>query len=870
MKTRDETPPQNDRKILVYLGTTTPEKIRDYQIICEEKGLPIYIRDVKELLEAFHSSDETTKKFTGNAEDKLEKVHIAVKNLMKEEPAVIENECKKYGIPYVADNIFIATDDGGMHVDEDVWKTVNKEGIANEKLQSININETRPRQGPGVETGPIMSAVGGAQELSRRIIGGAKELGLDPKDVNVEKQVVLFLKAINASKDIDVSGLSTVKLHEPTPEELPDGRLKRISTYHYYRQDGSDQSIANDYKDYLVNHSEQSRAIDALANELGINAISGGAPPLAIPPLKSDFVVGVMPGADNLVATASVAKYLKGHDGEAKGFAVRIPKATLDTRAPAAPTEPLTTRKLLGAIEEVIKDSDGFLLAADKMASPTVPATPETQFDKFYTLFSLMVAKQLIARDMQKPIVIMNHDGSWDEAIANHVHLVNSGLTKDFNVNVPLKLDMIASSGLEPKATADGVSIPIDKLSSKDVEIVAKHLKTSYANTNLEIIADENAITISQPKKFGAHVWETPTPAEITTKIEEITFPEGVHVESNSYFDVIGPKKGHEQPVTNEQAMSVALGVFNKRRETYQHRKTSDDIEYDSDRVAGATSIRPEDSNTFKVAVFCSASCENTKLNDSMKNLGKALVENEFGIVYGAGDRYTMGAVLDGVQDYREKLINQYVRVDGMELTDARDLAKEKAWIAGFSTAPILISETQNGAFSDRLSYYKQTKDIYDRMADMLDNANAVVVAPGGAGTLQEWVAPLMIKKTNPELFKDKPIVIFNPPLFHRVGIKEGEKDRKEQVWNVALKSLLGKDYDLLTSTDQLHQEERKERSKELGIYIETEQEAVQQRLVALRDSIGWTKSDDGKWAKQITDARDGSGREEHQGQVLH
>ena len=195
------------------------------------------------------------------------------------------------------------------------------------------------------------------------------------------------------------------------------------------------------------------------------------------------------------------------------------------------------------------------------------------------------------------------------------------------------------------------------------------------------------------------------------------------------------------------------------------------------------------------------------------------LAKKEFGIIYGGGDRYTMGAVLDGVMQRRKELTagNGHAALSEEE-------AKAKTYIAGYSTRQILKSETKNGVFSSDLNYARQNSDINYRMADMLDNSNVIVAAPGGVGTVQEWTAALILNHYRSKE-EQRPIVFYNPKL----------NKENVQVWNVALKAVLGEeDYKTLTDKET-PKIIRDRRSKELGIYVETTEQDVHKRISELK-----------------------------------
>ncbi len=691
---------------LIFLSSSTPEKLRDYQMICEAKKLPIHFLGAHELLDAIHSSEENTKTYRGNALDKLKNLKLALQLLPNGE-AIMQKKCEQYGFTYNPQNIYFATEDSGSHIPKDIWAKVDKTGIPQKALNSI---DEKGGHGPGVELAPVLSSTLGAQKLIERIYDAAKQLGYEGKDhVRILEKAVLTLDPFMTGTQLPtlIEGKGINYLHAPDKKPHPG---ERVGTYHYYRPNAHpEKSCAELGEEFIVSHSARAHVVEKLAKEtLKIPDYARKALPLRPAPID-DFSVGLLPLTKDAVPHAAIDALLRRSNGAGKHFKVRYPEHDDSPQN-------RTSRNFLSAVDDIVRHSDGFILLPDSERKDT----PDSKFEKFYTLFSLMVAKQLVARDMQKPIVILNHDGSWNEAIANHMDLVNLGMTKDHSI----------------------------------------------------IVHD--------------------TPAGL---------PHGVRVRSNSYFDEV-------RADSYDDALKAGLQVLNKRRERYQRRPYAPSVEYE-------LGVKP-DPKQFKVAIFCSAANENEHLNQQMERLSYGLSSEGYGIVYGAGDRYTMGAVLSGVAKNRSSLEMMSMPADELH---------KRAWIGGYSTEPILKSETDRGTPSPLLSYFKQTRNIYDRMADMLDTCNALVVAPGGAGTVQEWVGALMLKKTAPELFKNKPIVIFNPPL----------NNEKVKVWDSTLKALLGKDYDLLTKDkDKLttaEAERREDRCRKLGVYVETDVPSVEMRI---------------------------------------
>lgn len=148
----------------------------------------------------------------------------------------------------------------------------------------------------------------------------------------------------------------------------------------------------------------------------------------------------------------------------------------------------------------------------------------------------------------------------------------------------------------------------------------------------------------------------------------------------------------------------------------------------------------PSDANTpapaellGNVCVFCSATIEKEDYIADGETLGRSLAENSLGCVSGAGKSGIMGAVVRG-------------SVDG------------GGWTAGSNVPHIIELE----GLPEGLSCFWLRDDIYTRMEVMIENSDAFVIFPGGAGTVQELLALMIFHQQGHELMKNKPVIIFN------------------------------------------------------------------------------------------------------------
>jgi predicted Rossmann-fold nucleotide-binding protein len=739
------------KPIVIFIASSTPEKARDLQLIAEAKGYPIIFEDINKLLGAFHHADEVNGTYVGNTKGKLDSVIHHITAFRAGNKTAKGQDYKERIANYLNERglkpgiqMYIAAEDGGVALPKKVWDKMNLDGVPAQVFEKISADSKHNEfTGPGSETAPVMSSMLGEYNMMNRIRDAVSSLGSDAGKIPMLQNCAFNMMRINegATDDIISFEANTKNtLHFPSNNSL-DKLFKenggRIGNFLYAKPEkplsgDGHKTIAELGKEGIAKYSVRAKIVDEIYKKIFADEIRAGYKPDYNHPHKYKvsnevYRVGAF-GAHNGETLFNKLKELKLE----KGFEPYKVNDKLSSQ---------DSYDILSHIEYTMANNDAFVLFPDmrKHKPQTRKEIGDAKLDelkKLYALSSLMVSKQLHARDSGKAIIIMNNDGSWNNAIAIHNNLSNIGMTKDFSVCIPSKLE-----------------------SGNDINI-----------------------------------------------------------QSNSYYDVVGTPKG-EKKATYEQAASAVAELLKQHRRGYNVRKRSK-----SEFLKGDIEKSPKNFDGYKVAMFCSASNENKYLNSAVKNISYNLSKDGYGIIYGGGDRYTMGAVLDGVMQRREELMIS----NGHEPLSLEE-AKAKTYIAGYSTRQILKSETKNGTFSPNLNYARQNSDINYRMADMLDNSDVVVAAPGGAGTVQEWTAALILNHYRPKE-EQKPIVFFNPKL----------NKEQTQVWNVALKAVLGKDdYELLTneSTSKIIQERQEKRSKELGIYVKTTEKDVLKCISELKEN---------------------------------
>ena len=153
----------------------------------------------------------------------------------------------------------------------------------------------------------------------------------------------------------------------------------------------------------------------------------------------------------------------------------------------------------------------------------------------------------------------------------------------------------------------------------------------------------------------------------------------------------------------------------------------------------------------FNVGVFCSASSQNQRYQGMARELGCLLARRGDGIVFGAGSTGMMGELMRGAVEHggfvRGANIERIARVEG--------IPAGLNWFWGEDTG---------------------IDDIYKRLAVMVDQSDAFVILPGGAGTLQELLALLLLlrEEGNPLMLRRNGVTRFKEIVVVSAALDEG------------------------------------------------------------------------------------------------
>ncbi|MBT2131180.1 TIGR00730 family Rossman fold protein [Aliiroseovarius lamellibrachiae] len=134
---------------------------------------------------------------------------------------------------------------------------------------------------------------------------------------------------------------------------------------------------------------------------------------------------------------------------------------------------------------------------------------------------------------------------------------------------------------------------------------------------------------------------------------------------------------------------------------------------------------------TASICVFCGARFgTNPAYGDAARELGAGLALENWRLVYGAGDVGLMGTVAKAAQD------------------------------AGAETFGVIPQHLMDWEVGKRdLTSFIVTENMHERKKVMFMNSDAIVVLPGGAGSLDEFFEVLTWRQLG---LHDKPIVLLN------------------------------------------------------------------------------------------------------------
>jgi len=132
-----------------------------------------------------------------------------------------------------------------------------------------------------------------------------------------------------------------------------------------------------------------------------------------------------------------------------------------------------------------------------------------------------------------------------------------------------------------------------------------------------------------------------------------------------------------------------------------------------------------------KITVFCASSTKSKEIYlEDARKLGNIIAENGDFLVYGGGRHGLMGAVSDGTLEKAGRVIG---------------------------IIPEFMMSLEWGR--DDIHSLELTEDMESRKLKMIDGSDAIVVLPGGSGTMEEFYQVLTMKRLGRYI---NPVIVVN------------------------------------------------------------------------------------------------------------
>lgn len=138
----------------------------------------------------------------------------------------------------------------------------------------------------------------------------------------------------------------------------------------------------------------------------------------------------------------------------------------------------------------------------------------------------------------------------------------------------------------------------------------------------------------------------------------------------------------------------------------------------------------------MRIAVYCGSSSGNDPIyEETTKELGKFLAQNNIDVVYGGGKVGLMGVIASSVLEHGGKV---------------------------YGVIPEKLKEKELS--HDELTELHVVKDMHERKAKMIELSDAFIALAGGAGTLEEFVEVWTWAQLG---FQNKPCALYNVNGFY-------------------------------------------------------------------------------------------------------
>src|SRR4051812_30038358 len=199
---------------VVFIATSTDEKVRDLNLIAEHKRLPLKffnLRDLHELVGILHNTVEDGENAEANAEKKMVGIQKKIDNCRKN-PQAVQEFCRQRGIEVDVGQIWFGTEDSGVSLPKEIWNNLPRE-IFQAVPKDVKERLARQISGPAVETAPFLSATLGAENINRLIVAAMKNSpDIIPGALEFDEKSVIKLESMALYPNADRTGKEPIKI----------------------------------------------------------------------------------------------------------------------------------------------------------------------------------------------------------------------------------------------------------------------------------------------------------------------------------------------------------------------------------------------------------------------------------------------------------------------------------------------------------------------------------------------------------------------------------------------------------------------------------------------------------------------------------
>ena len=262
----------------IYFGSTQPKKFYEIEQALSANNADSRVKDVTNLLHWFHSADEVSQTYEGNAYEKIE----ALLDRIYDDIGIDKVRARMKEQGQDPDKLVLSVNDTGCSFNVD---------YSDQPEFKLSLHEKGLGGWPGVELGPITDAQNGIRGFTsalNKMVRRMREEGTEPDLSAMDQNLYLFCKLTNDRKDIVIHSYFTEAPVEFQIVPEP-ANLEGVLTSHHFLRSTSEKvpvsyrnrSIVTYKDEYVGKYSAQALGMHAFLKDAGV--------PEKMPEMARDF-----------------------------------------------------------------------------------------------------------------------------------------------------------------------------------------------------------------------------------------------------------------------------------------------------------------------------------------------------------------------------------------------------------------------------------------------------------------------------------------------------------------------------------------------------------------------------------------------------